>query len=609
MDVPYQMDFVDRHIENENRASSRGRDPYYFQESPCPVTPPIAEHDERSFQEALQSIKKEIQQMNSHYTSVLRTAEKVSQPPLAPPMMPTQVQAAGQPDPSLKQLLQSLRSEIRGLDARVELMEARYDLLDDRLDRLEPGTPSTTPSTTQLVDLDPPEIATSTTAWPLKDDKDTEKKTPELPLAEPDDIGYFDPQEHGLILTMGGPYYAKPYYHDVMFFTKEVLEVAKEKKITCLKSCLRNKALVWWSFLDTQTRNDIQNGDMEKACSALVSHFAISRDTVFRELASEKYTNQDALAGRDIRDDFGMKIIRLLMHAGFKGAELDKCAKIEIHKRLLLGAHSPMNPPPPLVPLPNQTVMEYLGVLREQQPRIKMQAEQIGRESPGTGDYDQGRGRLPPPKFKASERKYPEPVLERLAQPLGERYPLPEFRSRSSSPAASPVPRKAPSPPPPSRRPISLAGGVPPPMTSRLPPPKFVRTPSPPSRGNLTRPPPPPPPKVPAPTVRFEAAPPTIPNPHTVLRRPPPKLNRSPQFVHRSQSMHHLGSQPQLSQPPQGRANPVPVPTFVRRTNPYRNANEGSGSENGQRASVGYQDTGDEERAFQRALRNSRTDF
>ncbi|KAL9093983.1 MAG: hypothetical protein Q9165_003653 [Trypethelium subeluteriae] len=607
MEIPYQMDFADQYYEKTERKAPRPLPSlgasYQSQESPCPVTPPhAAEHDEQSFQHALQSIKAEIQEMNSYYSNVLRDVDKTRAPPMNTTMLPVQPQPQPLPQPGAPtfwQLFQALRTDVRGLDARLELLETRYERLEERLSLLEPGTPPETPapSTTQLVDLDPPEIASSTTAWPLQGEKGDEDTVGALPLATPEDIGYFDPKDGEGTTSRSGD------YHDVMFFVEWVRRVAKEKRILCLRSCLRNRALTWWLTLDADTRHAMENGNVELACNELVRHFALSQHEAMVELVHKKYTEKDITAGRKLYEDYGLNIYRFCLHARFKGEQFHHMAKMFMYHNIAPSLFSYFPEP---IDDPSETALDYLHKLQQRESRVRNACHARTSQPPPTD----------PPK------RHGPPILTRLSA-------SPSYSSSSSTDSSSTPPKGGPPPPP-----------LPP---KKLETPQVVRfmpdvPPSPENAANNNTtaaanttttttttttaatdfannnnngPPPPPPP-----------AP-----PH---RGPPPYPSSARSRLanlHRSQSLHHLPPPGPLTR--QGRHNPYTAEYVTRhRPNPYRSENGGasSGGEgpvaSSSRAESGGMGAGasaaksmwqayveDEDRAYQRALRNSKVEY
>ncbi|KAI9658229.1 MAG: hypothetical protein M1821_002362 [Bathelium mastoideum] len=618
MEIPYQMDFADHYYDKSDRNFPRSlpklRASCHSQDSPCPVTPPQAtEPDEQSFHHALQSIKAEIQEMNNYYSTILRDADQARASTTATTAPSVQPQAIPQPgSPSSWQLLQGLRTDIRGLDARLELLESRYERLEDRLSRLEPGTPPETPAPcmTQLVDLDPPEIASSTTAWPLQDEKANDNPPSDLPLAVPDDIGYFNPKDSGPMSTCIG---VQQIYHDVMFFTASVRAVAEKKRVLCIRSCLRGRAQLWWAFLLPDTRAAIESGNVELACDELMRHFALPEHSAFVALVNHKFTLPDLASGRRLCEDYGQEIHRLCLHARLSGDQLCHTAKLFIYNNLDPDIFY-MFPEP--ADDPDESIIDYLHKLRERGIRAR---EAVCRP------------KIPePPIERKPERRLPPSLSHFLSQPAP---------SSSSNSAASSSALQAPAPPPP-----------PPPPPPPLPPKH---------RSPLTPPPP---------SVRFSTDVSTI-EPPTTSGGPPPQPRRGPPVLpppptlrglHRSQSLHHLpgpsanpSSAAALSGPALpgagqsasaaaelrgrqgGRHNPYSESYVMRhRPNPYRIGGGLSGEVHGGGASAGGERDGgrggearegsggkadgrapwqayveDEDRAYQRALRNSRVEY
>ncbi|KAF2234143.1 hypothetical protein EV356DRAFT_515804 [Viridothelium virens] len=582
MEIPYQMDFADQY---HDKAEGKAPRPlpklgpsYHSQESPCPVTPPrAAEHDEQSFQQALQSIKAEIQEMNNYYSNVLRDADKARAPPMNTTMLPVHPHPLPQPGaPTFWQLFQALRTDVRGLDARLELLETRYERLEERLSRLEPGTPPETPapSTTQLVDLDPPEIASSTTSWPLQGEKADEDTVAGLPLATPGDIGYFDPKEDDGTTSRSGD------YHDVMFFVEWVRRVAKEKRILCLRSCLRNRALTWWLTLDADTRHAMENGNVGLACNELVRHFALSQHEAMVELVHKKYTEKDITAGRKLYEDYGLNIYRFCLHARFKGDQFHHMAKMFMYHNIAPSLFSYFPEP---TDDPSETALDYLYKLQQRECRVRNAFLARKPEPPPTE----------PPKWP------PPPKSTPLSRPSV----APPSSASSTDSSSSSAPPKGPPPPP-----------LPP---KKLETPQVVRfMPDVPSPENAN------------PTHNTT----TTTTTNTINTGPPAPPRQPPQFrrlanLHRSQSLHHLpGSSSTLAR--QGRHNPYTAEYVTRhRPNPYRSENGASSGGEGPVAGSSLAESSgmgagpsaaksmwqayveDEDRAYQRALRNSKVEY
>ncbi|KAK5156473.1 hypothetical protein LTR04_005600 [Oleoguttula sp. CCFEE 6159] len=328
--------------------------------------------DEKSFYEALQSIKAEIRQMNAHYHRVLSGAQQQQEQRTAFANVTTQPLTNPHEQVDQRRDSQSFCSGIRGLDARLELMEFRLDRLDDRLPSLEPGTPPETPVShaAQLVDLVLPEDSTLTTPWtPLVTSTQTSQPShatePEiptlgLPIAQAQDVGFFDPCLEDLATLI--PYSESHlWYSDVTLFIRKLKRVSRTHRILNIEQCLRGEALRWWhDGIGPNGIHELDNKPLEVWYEALMKQFGnhMAMDSLLL-FVKDQFILQDAAAGRQLIEDYGRYILKLVRHTQIPDEEQDNIAKTFIHSGLdpLIQANSKH---------PNEfkTAMDYLTYLK-----------------------------------------------------------------------------------------------------------------------------------------------------------------------------------------------------------------------------------------------------
>ncbi|TKA80332.1 hypothetical protein B0A49_03645 [Cryomyces minteri] len=328
--------------------------------------------DERSFHEALQSIKAEIRQMNAHYHRVLSGAQQQQEQRAAFANATTQPLINPHEQVDQRRDLQSFRLDIRGLDARLELMESRLDHLDDRLSSLEPGTPPETPvsQAAQLVDLVLPEVATSMTPWaPLVTSSQTSQPShataPEiptlcLPIAQAQDVGFFDPYLADVAMLI--PYSESHlWYSDVTLFIRKLKRVSRTHRILDVEQCLRGEALRWWQDgVGPNGIHELDDKPLEVWYEVLMRQFGnhTAMDSLLL-FVNDQFIPQDAAVGRQVIEDYGRHILRLIRHVQISDEEQDNIAKTFIHSGLdpLIQANSKH---------PNEfkTAVDYLTYLK-----------------------------------------------------------------------------------------------------------------------------------------------------------------------------------------------------------------------------------------------------